>query len=94
MSKQIKPLDDNVLVELVVWDKNRRESGIMLSTDGIPERHEKHHRVIDFGDDVEGIEKGQYVICEDYAETKFQLDFNGKEYALLPVEKIIATIEN
>ena len=86
----IKPLGDNVMVELQK-NKKKTEQGIYLP-DTVAEETPQEGKVIAVGDSKEiKVKKGQAVIFKQYGGTNIKN--NDKEYIILKNEDILAIIE-
>ncbi len=83
-----KPLMDRVLAELL--DKEQKtESGIIIP-DTAKEKPQEAV-VVEVGDDVELVKKGDRVVFEKYAGNEIKID--DKEYVILKEDEILGKFE-
>ena len=83
-----KPLMDRVLAELL--DKEQKtESGIIIP-DTVKEKPQDA-TIIEVGDEVELVKKGDRVVFERYAGNEIKID--DKEYVILKEDEILGKFE-
>lgn len=88
--KSVKPLGENVLIELQEA-KKKTELGIYLPETASGETPQEG-KVIAVGDDKDiKVKKGQIVIYRRYSGTDIEL--NDKKYVLIKNEDILAVVE-
>lgn len=88
--KSVKPLGENVLIELQEA-KKKTELGIYLPETASGETPQEG-KVIAVGDDKDiKVKKGQIVIYRRYSGTDIEL--NDKKYVLIKNEDILAIVE-
>ena len=83
-----KPLMDRVLAELVETEQ-RTESGIIIP-DTAKEKPQQAN-VVEIGDDVELVKKGDRILFEKYAGNEIKID--DKPYVILKEDEILGKFE-
>jgi len=83
-----KPLMDRVLAELMEVEE-KTESGIIIP-DTAKEKPQQA-TVIEVGDDVELVKKGDVVVFEKYAGNEIKID--DKKYVILKEDEILGKFE-
>ncbi len=83
-----KPLMDRVLAELMDVEE-KTESGIIIP-DTAKEKPQQA-TVIEVGDDVELVKKGDVVVFEKYAGNEIKID--DKKYVILKEDEILGKFE-
>ncbi len=79
-----KPLMDRVLAELVE-EEQKTESGLIIP-DTAKEKPQQA-KVVEVGDDVELVSKGDLVVFEKYAGNEIKID--DKNYVILKEDEIL-----
>ncbi len=83
-----KPLMDRVLAELVETEQ-KTESGIIIP-DTAKEKPQQAN-VVEIGDDVELVKKGDRILFEKYAGNEIKID--DKKYVVLKQDEILGKFE-
>jgi chaperonin GroES len=87
--KELQPLNDNVLLELIIEKEQKTASGIIIP-DSAQEKPE-YAKVVALGNiEKPGITVGDTVFYKKYTGT--EVDFEGKKYLFIPYEDLLAKI--